>query len=447
MIMDDWVQQFHSLCVGNEIFIVHQRYVDLKPIGAGANGYVCSATDKISGQQVAIKRIANVMRDITEAKRVLREIKLLKTFRDHPNIITLLDLFTVPLNTTDFTDVYIVTNLMESDLERIISSSQRLRDQHFKYFLYQILKGLKFIHSANVLHRDIKTSNLLVNANCDLVICDLGLARGMETNEDQEGLTEYVVTRWYRAPELLLNCGSYGKAVDIWSVGCVLAELACRRPFFPGKNPLQQLKMILTALGVPPEEDLSFLDAPTRAEILRFKAARPPPEPLSTYMPPDIDPLCLDLISKMLVFNPEHRISVKEALMHPYLEAFQGMFDETECSEQFDFSFDRVGTQASTSEERHAARTELKLLLYREVLEFYSSTSTNPPGTTYHSLANTPRESEAEEEEDDEDGNDMDDEFFDANEVEISSPGPSEKLQADMFVDNCSPPDYCPKQC
>ena len=116
------------------------------------------------------------------------------------NIIGITDIMVSPALTRDFKDVYIVCELMECDLDRIVSSSQPLTDAHIQYFVYQILRGLLYIHSANVLHRDLKPSNLLVNSNCDLAICDFGLARGVV---DDETLTEYVVTRWYRAPELL----------------------------------------------------------------------------------------------------------------------------------------------------------------------------------------------------------------------------------------------------
>lgn len=111
----------------------------------------------------------------------------------------------------------------------------------WQYFLYQLLRGLKYVHSANVLHRDLKPSNLLLNANCDLKICDFGLAR---TTSESDFMTEYVVTRWYRAPELLLNCSEYTTAIDIWSVGCILMEIALREPLFPGKDYVQQLQLI-----------------------------------------------------------------------------------------------------------------------------------------------------------------------------------------------------------
>ncbi|CAM9759959.1 unnamed protein product, partial [Laminaria digitata] len=205
-----------------------------------------------------------------------------------------------------FRDVYIVTNLMESDLQKIISSTQPLTDQHYHYFLYQLLRGLKYIHSANVLHRDLKPSNLVLNANCDLAICDFGLARGVE-QEGGETLTEYVQTRWYRAPELLCYSSTYDTAVDMWSVGCIFAELLGRKPFFQGKNPMHQLQMIVDVLGCPSEEDMSFIqDKAARAVVLqqaRQAGARRGSgglRPLSVYFSTNTSPLALDLLAKMV---------------------------------------------------------------------------------------------------------------------------------------------------
>lgn len=112
--------------------------------------------------------------------------------------------------------------------------------------MYQLLRGLKYVHSANVLHRDLKPSNLFLNANCDLKIADFGLAR---TTSETDLMTEYVVTRWYRAPELLLNCSQYTAAIDVWSVGCILGEIITRQPLFPGRDYIQQLKLI-TEVGL-----------------------------------------------------------------------------------------------------------------------------------------------------------------------------------------------------
>ena len=189
------------------------QYTPVKPIGKGAYGVVCSARNSETDERIAIKKIGSAFDNLIDAKRTLREIKLLRHLR-HENIIQIKDIF-APASRTTYNDVYIVYELMDTDLHQIIRSSQPLSDDHCQYFIYQVLRGLKYIHSANVLHRDLKPSNLLLNANCDLKICDFGLAR---TNTEKEFMTEYVVTRWYRAPELLLSCSEYTAAIDIWSV-------------------------------------------------------------------------------------------------------------------------------------------------------------------------------------------------------------------------------------
>jgi mitogen-activated protein kinase 3 len=145
-----------------------------------------------------------------------------------------------------FNDVYIGMEFMETDLHQIIRSGQELSEEHCQYFLYQILRGLKYIHSAGVIHRDLKPSNLLLSANCDLKICDFGLAR---PSSDSDMMTEYVVTRWYRAPELLLNSTDYSAAIDVWSVGCIFMELIDRRPLFPGRDHMHQMRLITEVRG------------------------------------------------------------------------------------------------------------------------------------------------------------------------------------------------------
>lgn len=125
---------------------------------------------------------------------------------------------------------------METDMHRVIRT-QDLSDDHCQYFIYQTLRALKAMHSANVLHRDLKPSNLLLNANCDLKVCDFGLARSAASTDDNSGfMTEYVATRWYRAPEIMLTFKEYTKAIDVWSVGCILAEMLSGKPLFPGKD-------------------------------------------------------------------------------------------------------------------------------------------------------------------------------------------------------------------
>ncbi len=222
----------HSFVAAGTTFTVPKRYEYIKVIGQGAYGVVCAAFDRIKNKKVAIKKVPNAFADLIDAKRIVREIKLLK-FYEHDNIISLLDVMK-PEGKTNFEDIYFVNDLMETDLHRVIYSHQDLTDDHIQYFIYQVLRGVLYIHSSAVIHRDLKPSNLLLNKNCDLKICDFGLARGLETAGPESILTEYVVTRWYRAPEVILNASNYTKAIDIWSVGCIMAELLGRTPLFPG---------------------------------------------------------------------------------------------------------------------------------------------------------------------------------------------------------------------
>ena len=245
----------HSFPAGKHTFTVDTRYSFIRVIGSGAYGVVISAKDSKTETDVAIKMVPRAFHDEIDAKRILREIKLLKHFR-HENIVSIVDMMPPSVNyVEDFNDVYMVTDLMETDLHRIIYSKQKLSMDHVQYFVYQVLRGLKYIHSCNVLHRDLKPSNLLVNSNCDLKICDFGLARGiyddsnsMDDSNNERGtllLTEYVVTRWYRAPEIMLACHEYSKPIDVWSVGCIFAELILRKPYFPGDDYIDQVCVIL----------------------------------------------------------------------------------------------------------------------------------------------------------------------------------------------------------
>ncbi|KAJ1932162.1 mitogen activated protein kinase 2, partial [Linderina macrospora] len=152
-------------------------YRTICDIGQGAYGLVCEAEHIETGQRVAIKKVSRVGEIEVLAKRSLREIKLMRHFSGDKNIISLLDIDVA--NTPEFNEIYLIQELMETDLHRIIKSDQLLTDQHFQYLLFQICRGLKYIHSAGVLHRDLKPSNLLVNANCALRICDFGMARGL----------------------------------------------------------------------------------------------------------------------------------------------------------------------------------------------------------------------------------------------------------------------------
>ncbi|KAE9600111.1 putative mitogen-activated protein kinase CMGC-MAPK family [Lupinus albus] len=303
----------HYYSIWQSLFEIDTKYVPIKPIGRGAYGIVCSSVNRETNEKVAIKKIQNAFENRIDALRTLRELKLL-THLQHVNVISLKDIM-MPVHRKSFKDVYLVYELMDTDLHQIIKSSQALSNDHCQYFLFQLLRGLKYLHSANILHRDLKPGNLLINANCDLKICDFGLAR-THTSKNQF-MTEYVVTRWYRAPELLLCCDNYGTSIDVWSVGCIFAELLGRKPIFPGLECLNQLKLIINILGSQREEDLEFIDNPKAKRYIKSLPYSPGiPFPL---LYPNAHPLAIDLLMKMLVFDPSKRISVTEALLHPYM--------------------------------------------------------------------------------------------------------------------------------
>ncbi|XP_043710988.1 mitogen-activated protein kinase 3-like isoform X2 [Telopea speciosissima] len=227
--------------IAGNLFEITSKYrPPIMQIGGGAYGRVCSVLDSETNEMVAIKKIPNAFDNQTNAKRTLREIKLLRRL-DHENVIGIRDVIPPPVRSA-FCDVYIATELMDIDLHKIIHSHQELSEDHRQYFLYQILRALKYIHSANVIHRDLKPSNFLLNEDCELKICDFGLAR---LTSENDFMTEYVVTRWYRAPELLLNSSCYTAAIDVWSVGCILMELVNRKTLFPGRDHMHQMHLLI----------------------------------------------------------------------------------------------------------------------------------------------------------------------------------------------------------
>ncbi|KTF90140.1 hypothetical protein cypCar_00032422 [Cyprinus carpio] len=328
----------HSLDVK---FEVGEEYDIIETIGTGAYGVVSSARRRDNGQQVAIKKIPNAFEVLTNAKRTLRELKILKHFK-HDNIIAIKDILQPVVPHSAFKSVYVVLDLMESDLHQIIHSLQPLTPEHTRYFLYQLLRGLKYIHSANVIHRDLKPSNLLVNENCELKIGDFGMARGLSaahSDESRSFMTEYVATRWYRAPELMLSLHHYSLAIDLWSVGCIFGEMLGRRQMFPGKNYVHQLQLILSVLGTPPERIITSIGSDRVRSYVRSLPSKAPESLAALY--PQAEPSAMDLLGAMLRFDPRERISACQALEHPYLAKYHDPDDEPVCVPAFDFEFDR----------------------------------------------------------------------------------------------------------
>lgn len=298
-----------------------------RPIGYGAFGVVWSVTDPRDGKRVALKKMPNVFQNLISAKRVYREIKMLCHFK-HDNVLSAADILQ-PSHIDLFQEIYVVTELMQSDLHKIIVSPQPLTCDHVKVFLYQILRGLKYLHSARVLHRDIKPGNLLVNSNCCLKICDFGLARIKEPDESR-AMTLEVVTQYYRAPELLMGAKHYSSAVDIWSVGCIFAELLSRRILFQAQCPIQQLDLIVELLGTPSMEDMRTACEGARSHVLAASPRAPSMAALYT-LSGQATHEAVHLLCRMLVMNPEKRISAADALAHPYLDEGRLRFHSCMC--------------------------------------------------------------------------------------------------------------------
>ncbi|XP_068660934.1 mitogen-activated protein kinase 15 isoform X1 [Aristolochia californica] len=337
------------------------RYRIEEVIGKGSYGVVCSAFDTHTGEKVAIKKINDIFEHVSDATRILREIKLLRLLR-HPDIVEIKHIL-LPPSRREFKDIYVVFELMESDLHQVIKANDDLTPEHYQFFLYQLLRGMKFIHTANVFHRDLKPKNILANADCKLKICDFGLAR-VAFNDTPTAIfwTDYVATRWYRAPEL---CGSffskYTPAIDIWSIGCIFAEVLTGKPLFPGKNVVHQLDLMTDLLGTPSPEAIARVRNEKARRYLSSMRKKKPIPFLQKF--PNADPLALRLLERMLGFEPKDRPTAEEALADPY---FRGLAKvEREPSSQhvtkMEFEFER----------RRITKEDVRELIYREILEYH----------------------------------------------------------------------------
>eukprot|EP00079_Xenopus_tropicalis_P034148 XP_017947919.1 PREDICTED: mitogen-activated protein kinase 6 isoform X2 [Xenopus tropicalis] len=264
-------------------FDLGSRYMDLKPLGYGGNGLVFSAVDNDCDKRVAVKKI--VLTDPQSVKHALREIKIIRRL-DHDNIVKVFEILgpngrqlTDDVSSlTELNCVYIVQDYMETDLAKLLEQGP-LREEHARLFMYQLLRGLKYIHSANVLHRDLKPANLFINTE-DLVvkIGDFGLARIMDPHYSHKGhLSEGLVTKWYRSPRLLLSPNNYTKAIDMWAAGCIFAEMLTGKTLFAA----------------------------------------------------------LDFLEQILTFSPMDRLTAEEALSHPYMSIYSFPMDEPISSHPF----------------------------------------------------------------------------------------------------------------
>ncbi|CAL9091063.1 unnamed protein product [Musa acuminata var. zebrina] len=296
-----------------------EKYEKLEKVGEGTYGKVYKAQDKATGQLVALKKTRLEMDEEGIPPTALREISLLQLLSRSIYIVRLLNVEQVEKNGKPL--LYLVFEYLDTDLKKFIDSHRRgtnprsIPNPVIQSFLYQLCKGVAHCHSHGVLHRDLKPQNLLVDKEKGILkIADLGLGRAFTI--PLKSYTHEIVTLWYRAPEVLLGTTHYSTGVDIWSVGCIFAEMVRRQSLFPGDSELQQLLHIFRLLGTPTEEQWPGVGS------LRDWHAYPQwkPQNLARAVPA-LEPEGVDLLSKMLQYDPANRISAKAAMEHPYFDS------------------------------------------------------------------------------------------------------------------------------
>ncbi|XP_008832965.1 mitogen-activated protein kinase 11 isoform X4 [Nannospalax galili] len=302
---------FYRQELNKTVWEVPQRLQGLRPVGSGAYGSVCSAYDARLRQKVAVKKLSRPFQSLIHARRTYRH-----------------------------------------------RASRRLHAGH-------VHRGFQrsYIHSAGIIHRDLKPSNVAVNEDCELRILDFGLAR-----QADEEMTGYVATRWYRAPEIMLNWMHYNQTVDIWSVGCIMAELLQGKALFPGNDYIDQLKRIMEVVGTPSPEVLAKISSEHARTYIQSLPPMPQKDLSSIFH--GANPLAVDLLGRMLVLDSDQRVSAAEALAHAYFSQYHDPDDEPEA-EPYDES---VEAKERTVE-------EWKELTYQEVLSFKPPEPTQLPGT------------------------------------------------------------------
>lgn len=295
-------------------------------LGRGAYGVVWKVRSKATRKHLAFKKLYHCWRNQTDAQRTYREILYLHEFGKHDNSVMLREIH--PDSSNDH--LYCIFEYMQTDLF-LLAKAQVLQENHKQYVAYQIMKFLKYIHSAEVIHRDLKPSNIFINENCHIRVGDFGMMRsvdGLGKTDDvtRQIMTDYIGTRWYRAPEMILGAQKYSKPVDMWSLGLIVAELILGKAVAPGISAMDQLSQILRITGRPTVEDIQSIDSPfAKTMIMDVKQ----PEPMSlSEMFPKASAEALDLLRLLLQFNPKRRLSVEQALRHPYVVDFHNPDDE-----------------------------------------------------------------------------------------------------------------------
>jgi mitogen-activated protein kinase 1/3 len=365
--------------LGSRRWPLPDRYQQRSILGSGSYGTVCEAADSVSKKLVAVKRVKDLFKNLVDCKRILRELAI-QTRLDHPNIVKIENIL-LPLgdDMSSFTSLFWVMEICDTDLKHLCKKDIELEQICITTMMYNLFVGVRYLHSAGVYHRDLKPANCLVNADCTVKICDFGLSRAIDNEEQHieqlpntprgsatEGgvagseappatvvpttqrvrkvLTNHVVTRFYRAPELILLQPTYTEKIDTWSIGCIFAELLQllpdgvpledRSPLFPGQTAYpwspapgkehdcmyhtrgsrEMMNVIFDLIGTPQQEDIDKLQREDSKQYIALFKSRPGSGVSNKF--PYVDPACLDLLSAMLKFDARSRISDDDAIAH-----------------------------------------------------------------------------------------------------------------------------------
>uniref|UniRef100_A0A3Q0S943 mitogen-activated protein kinase n=1 Tax=Amphilophus citrinellus TaxID=61819 RepID=A0A3Q0S943_AMPCI len=318
---------FHRLEIQKTTWDVPQRYVTLHAVGSGAYGTVCSAIDQKTKEKVAIKKLYRPFQSLIHAKRAYRELRLLR-YIQYDICCSFILFNSTPLPSLfasrccSFYSSYMVMPFVAQDLGHIMKT-KRLSDRIITYLFYQLLRGLKTLH---------------VFENCELKILDFGLARHTESE-----MTGYVVTRWYRAPEIIFNWMHYSQTVDVWSAACILAEMITGEVLFRGHDSIDQLKKILHVTGTPDSSLVQRMQSKDVSFVVFCVSMCP----------------VIDLLEGMLLLDPEARLTAKQGLSHPYLAEYHDPESEPD-SKPYDDSFESL----------ELAIGEWKSLVHMEIMTF-----------------------------------------------------------------------------
>lgn len=292
-----------------------EKYTKIEKVGEGTYGVVYRARTNKTGEIVALKKIRLEQEDEGVPSTAIREISLLKEMK-HDNVVRLLDIVHSEAK------LYLVFEFLDLDLKKYMDKVEKVGDGEglgpdiVKKFTYQLIKGVNYLHSRRILHRDLKPQNLLIDKDGNLKIADFGLARAFGI--PLRTYTHEIVTLWYRAPEVLLGSRHYSTGVDTWSVGCIFAEMVQRQPLFPGDSEIDEIFRIFRLLGTPSEEIW-----PGVTGLPDYKSSFPQwsTKELRTSVN-GLNSVSTDLLQRMLMYDPAKRISAKASLTHPYFAGY-----------------------------------------------------------------------------------------------------------------------------